>query len=113
MRNEQLQAVFQRHWEAFLSEMRELDDTPENRVAIIEAVQAVAKNHPAQATDLGAALAQHWQPFISRLLGRIESETKKHELIATFQRLLLAQTMDLSAILASDMPNPEREELFR
>jgi len=41
MQNEQLQSVFQRHWEEFLKEVEAADDTPENRAKIMEAVQAV------------------------------------------------------------------------
>ena len=101
MEKGQLQAAFIRHWEAFLKEVDELADTPENREKINEAVKAVLGDNR-KAIGLGAVIAQHWEPLISRLLSGIKSEAKKAELIEAFQRLLLEQITEFSRILASD-----------
>jgi heme oxygenase len=100
MEDKQMQAAFARHWASFLEEVNATDDTPENRKKIQTAVEAVLGDNR-KATGLGAALAQHWEPFISKLLSGIDSETKKQELVAAFQEMLLEQVMKFSRILSS------------
>jgi hypothetical protein len=56
-----------------------------------------------KAIGLGAAIGQHWEPFISKLLSGVKSQAKKDELIEAFKRLLLEQVMEFSRILASDV----------
>jgi hypothetical protein len=100
MEDKQMQAAFARHWASFLEEVNATDDTPENRKKIQTAIEAVLGDNR-KATGLGAALAQHWEPFISKLLSGIDSETKKQELVAAFQEMLLEQVMKFSRILSS------------
>ena len=99
----QMQATFARHWASFLEEVSATADTPENREKIKEAVEAIigGNGDNRKATGLGAALAEHWEPFMRKLLSGINSETKKEELIAAFQKMLLEQVKVFSRILSS------------
>lgn len=101
----QLQALFARHYEAFLREADALFDTPENRQRIQVALEPFRQQQQ-KAIGLGAAIAEHWEPFLPKLLAMCKSEQTKQRLLETFTRTLTEQIDALSTVLAEQHLSP-------
>ena len=103
---EELQAIFARHWEAFLRDVNALQDTPENRERIKVAMQAFFESQHKdehKAKGLGAVIAEHWEALMPLLLRMCDSEQKKEQLMEAFTRLLTEQVLEFSRILTSEV----------
>ncbi len=100
---ESLQAIYSRHWEAFLRDVDGLDDTPEGRATVQSAISAIVEKQDTKAIGIGAFLAEHWETIMPKLLGIARTKEKQDELIQVFEKLLLEQVLEISRVLGSSV----------
>ncbi len=98
---EKIQAVFSRHLQAIRDDLKELEDSPENREKIQHAIRAVLGDER-KATGLGGVLAEYWAAFMPKLLAMARAPETEQELLTAAQRMIKEQVMEFSRILSDE-----------
>ena len=104
---EAIQALYQRHWEAFTREMQSVVSTPspEDERQIQEAIQTVIGRSQERATGLGVMLAEQMEGIAPKLLSMADSQEKKDRIMEVLTHHLHAQLREISEILIADLRN--------
>ena len=101
MESKQIEAVIARHLQAIRDDLKELEDSPENRQKIKNAIQAVLGDER-QAVGLGGVLAEYWAAFMPKLLAMAGSPETEQELLTAARKLIKEQVMEFSRILSDE-----------
>jgi hypothetical protein len=94
-----IQAVVSRHLQAIRDDLKELEDSPENREKIQNAIRT-ALGDEGKAVGLGSILGECWAAFMPKLLFMARSPETELELLTAAQRLIKEQCMEFSRILS-------------